>query len=96
MEEVKNNTKAMQGIELMNSLVKDALDAVPVMSHEELKEELVNLIKYRGVMRKEKLNLERTIRRLEQTIRKKDAIIKNWKKASIVRRNSYLSSPILT
>ena len=75
MEKVNNN-KILRGAELMDKLTQNSLEAVPGMSREDLEEELVNLIKYRAEMWKEKLDFEDAILRLKDAIDIKDAVIK--------------------
>lgn len=85
MDETKNNI--LRGTELIDSIIKKTCAAVPDMSRDELEKDHITLIQYRGVMWKEKLTLERTIRRLEQTIRKKNAIIKKQNSSSLLFGN---------
>lgn len=63
--EVVNNNKVLRGTELVDSLVQKECEYVSSMSREELENNYVTSIKLRGLMWKDNLKLERTIRKLE-------------------------------
>lgn len=74
--EVVNNNEVLRGTELVDSLVQKECEYAPSMSREELENNYVTSIKLRGLMWKDNLKLERTIRKLEHKLNKKNAIIK--------------------
>ena len=85
MEDVKND-KILRGTELMNSLVQKECEFVPSMSREELESNYITTVKLRGLMWKENLKLERTIRKLERKLIKKDAIIKKQSNNCLLKK----------
>lgn len=66
--EVVNNNNVLRGTELVDSLVQKECEYASSMSREELENNYVTSIKLRGLMWKDNLKLERTIRKLEHKL----------------------------
>ena len=83
MDEVKG-VKILKGTEGMDFLLQQMCAEIPSMSREELESKLMSMLEFRREMWKEHLTSGRTIRRLERTIKKKNAIIKKQNSGSLL------------